>query len=79
MSCGAPDIKKHGHKYTSEHQYKLQKSGIYLNVFYFLVDTVQDKVKKTWELLSVHQSVIVIIYNTDWKKLVLVKQFRPGG
>lgn len=44
----------------------------------FRLNYTQDKVKKTWELLSVHQSVIIIIYNTDRKKLVLVKQFRPA-
>lgn len=43
------------------------------NIFFF-----QNNVEKIWDLVSLHESVSIIIFNTDRKKLVLVKQFRPG-
>ncbi|XP_063601204.1 uridine diphosphate glucose pyrophosphatase NUDT14-like [Penaeus indicus] len=38
----------------------------------------QNNVEKIWDLVSLHESVSIIIFNTDRKKLVLVKQFRPA-
>ncbi|XP_042223640.1 uridine diphosphate glucose pyrophosphatase NUDT14-like isoform X2 [Homarus americanus] len=38
----------------------------------------QNDVKKIWDLVTLHESVSVIIYNTDKKKLILVRQFRPA-
>lgn len=34
--------------------------------------------EKNWDLLKVHDSVSIIVFNEDQQKLVLVKQFRPG-
>ncbi|XP_034113894.1 uridine diphosphate glucose pyrophosphatase NUDT14-like [Drosophila albomicans] len=39
---------------------------------------VQNGVEKNWDLLKVHDSVAIILYNTTRQKLVLVKQFRPA-
>ncbi|KAF5279549.1 hypothetical protein FQR65_LT03371 [Abscondita terminalis] len=33
---------------------------------------------RTWDLLEVHDSVVIILYNISRKVLVLVKQFRPA-
>lgn len=38
----------------------------------------QNDIKKIWDLICVHESVSVIIFNTDKKKLILVRQFRPA-
>lgn len=38
----------------------------------------QDKVDKVWDLVSLHNSVSVILFNTDRQKLIMVKQFRPA-
>jgi len=38
----------------------------------------QNGVEKNWDLLKVHDSVAIIIYNITRHKLVLVKQFRPA-
>uniref|UniRef100_T1JH04 Uridine diphosphate glucose pyrophosphatase NUDT14 n=1 Tax=Strigamia maritima TaxID=126957 RepID=T1JH04_STRMM len=38
----------------------------------------QDGVDKTWDLVGVHQSVCIIIYNVTRKTLVFVRQFRPA-
>lgn len=38
----------------------------------------QNGKKKSWDLLKVHDSVSVVIWNVTRQKLVLVKQFRPG-
>ncbi|KAG0712896.1 Uridine diphosphate glucose pyrophosphatase [Chionoecetes opilio] len=37
-----------------------------------------DKVNKVWDLVSLHDSVSVILFNTDRQKLVMVRQFRPA-
>ncbi|XP_055902966.1 uridine diphosphate glucose pyrophosphatase NUDT14-like [Eupeodes corollae] len=42
--------------------------------FYF----VQNGVEKNWDLLKVHDSVAIIIFNTIRNALVFVKQFRPA-
>lgn len=39
----------------------------------------QNGVEKNWDLLKVHDSVSIIIYNSTRKTLVFVKQFRPGN
>lgn len=39
---------------------------------------VQSGQEKSWDLLKVHDSVSIIIYNKTRNKLVFVKQFRPG-
>ncbi|KAH8381227.1 hypothetical protein KR093_000094 [Drosophila rubida] len=39
---------------------------------------VQNGVEKNWDLLKVHDSVAIILFNTTRQKLVLVKQFRPA-
>lgn len=37
----------------------------------------QDGRKRTWDLLTVHDSVAVILYNITRNVLIFVKQFRP--
>ena len=39
---------------------------------------VQNGQEKNWDLLKVHDSVSIVIYNKSRNKLVFVKQFRPG-
>ncbi|EDV94455.1 uridine diphosphate glucose pyrophosphatase NUDT14 [Drosophila grimshawi] len=39
---------------------------------------VQNGVEKNWDLLKVHDSVAIVLYNTSRQKLVLVRQFRPA-
>lgn len=39
---------------------------------------VQNGKEKNWDLLKVHDSVAIILYNTSRQKLVLVRQFRPA-
>lgn len=41
------------------------------------VEYVQDGEKKTWDLIKVHDSVAILIYNITRNVLVFVKQFRP--
>lgn len=38
----------------------------------------QNGRERTWDMLQVHDSVAIIIYNITRKVLVLVKQFRPA-
>lgn len=38
----------------------------------------QNGVEKNWDLLKVHDSVIIIIFHKEHNSLVFVKQFRPG-
>lgn len=38
----------------------------------------QNGKEKNWDLLSVHESVAIVIFNVTRRVLVLVKQFRPG-
>ena len=37
----------------------------------------QNGQKKIWDFVVEHESVAIIIFNKDSKKLVFVKQFRP--
>lgn len=37
----------------------------------------QDSREKYWDILQIHDSVSIIIFNTTQKKLVFIKQFRP--
>ncbi|CAD6995077.1 unnamed protein product [Ceratitis capitata] len=39
---------------------------------------VQNGVEKNWDLLKVHDSVAVILYNTSRRVLIFVRQFRPA-
>lgn len=39
---------------------------------------IQNEQEKNWDLLKVHDSVSIVIYNKTRNKLVFVKQFRPG-
>lgn len=38
----------------------------------------QNGKEKSWDLLKVHDSVSIVIFNTSRQKLVFVKQFRPA-
>lgn len=38
----------------------------------------QNGKEKSWDLLKVHDSVAIIIFNRTRNTLVLVRQFRPG-
>lgn len=37
----------------------------------------QSGQQKTWDIAAAHDSVAILIFNTDSKKFVVVKQFRP--
>ncbi|XP_053945515.1 uridine diphosphate glucose pyrophosphatase NUDT14-like [Anastrepha ludens] len=39
---------------------------------------VQNGVEKNWDLLKVHDSVAVILYNSTRRVLIFVRQFRPA-
>ncbi|XP_022919978.1 uridine diphosphate glucose pyrophosphatase NUDT14-like [Onthophagus taurus] len=53
----------------------LQKS-IYLKPFTMYY--TQNGKEKTWDLLTVHDSVAIILYNVTRNVLIFVKQFRPA-
>lgn len=38
----------------------------------------QNDIEKIWDLVSLHESVSIIIFNVDKQKLILVRQFRPA-
>jgi UDP-sugar diphosphatase len=38
----------------------------------------QDGIKKSWEIVQAHDSVSILIYHTEYKMFILVKQFRPA-
>lgn len=44
----------------------------------FRLNYTQNGKKKTWDLLEVHDSVAIIVFNVTRRVLVFVKQFRPG-
>ncbi|XP_026318060.1 uridine diphosphate glucose pyrophosphatase-like isoform X2 [Hyposmocoma kahamanoa] len=44
----------------------------------FRFNYTQNGQSKSWDLLEVHDSVAIIIFNVERKKLVFVKQFRPA-
>ncbi|XP_057661150.1 uridine diphosphate glucose pyrophosphatase NUDT14-like [Diorhabda carinulata] len=39
---------------------------------------VQNGVKRTWDLLTIHDSVAILLYNISRNVLIFVKQFRPA-
>lgn len=53
----------------------LEKS-IYMKPFTMHFE--QNDNKRTWDLIAVHDSVAILIYNISRNVLVLVKQFRPA-
>ncbi|XP_063831575.1 uridine diphosphate glucose pyrophosphatase NUDT14-like [Ostrinia nubilalis] len=44
----------------------------------FRLNYTQNGKKKTWDLLEVHDSVAIIVFNVTRKVMVFVKQFRPA-
>ena len=42
-----------------------------------LATYTQNGVEKSWEIVESHDSVAILIYHTERKSFVLVKQFRP--
>lgn len=44
----------------------------------YSVKFVQNGKARVWDLIKVHNSVLIVIFNVPRKVLVLVKQFRPG-
>ncbi|KAL0102677.1 hypothetical protein PUN28_018173 [Cardiocondyla obscurior] len=38
----------------------------------------QGRMSKSWDVITIHDSVSIVIFNTSRKKLVFVKQFRPA-
>jgi UDP-sugar diphosphatase len=38
----------------------------------------QNGIEKSWEIVQAHDSVSILIYHTEHKKFILVKQFRPA-
>ena len=38
----------------------------------------QDGVEKTWDIVSVHDSVCILLFNKENNSFVIVKQFRPA-
>ncbi|KAJ8972289.1 hypothetical protein NQ314_000247 [Rhamnusium bicolor] len=53
----------------------LEKS-IYLKPY--TMHFIQNGSKRTWDLLTIHDSVAIVIYNITRNVLILVKQFRPA-
>lgn len=39
---------------------------------------LQDGRRKQWDIIRVHDSVSIIVFNTSRRKLVFVRQFRPA-
>ncbi|TMW48909.1 hypothetical protein DOY81_006004 [Sarcophaga bullata] len=54
----------------------LPQDSPYVKPFRFYY--VQNGKEKNWDLMKVHDSVSIIIYNTTRQKLIFVKQFRPA-
>jgi len=52
------------------------QNGEYIKAY--LMHYEQDGIKKDWEVLESHDSVSVLIYNSDEESFVLVKQLRPA-
>lgn len=44
----------------------------------FRFNYTQNGKEKTWDLLEVHDSVAIVVFNVTRKVMVFVKQFRPG-
>ncbi|CAG9789144.1 unnamed protein product [Diatraea saccharalis] len=45
----------------------------------FRLNYTQNGKQKSWDLLEVHDSVAIIVFNVTRKVMVFVKQFRPGS
>ncbi|XP_028132041.1 uridine diphosphate glucose pyrophosphatase NUDT14 [Diabrotica virgifera virgifera] len=52
------------------------RESIYLKPY--TMHFVQNGTKRTWDLLTVHDSVAIILFNVSRNVLILVKQFRPA-
>lgn len=39
---------------------------------------VQDGRRKEWDIIRIHDSVSIVVFNTSREKLVFVRQFRPA-
>lgn len=44
----------------------------------FRFNYTQNGKEKTWDLLEVHDSVAIVVFNISRRVMVFVKQFRPG-
>lgn len=55
---------------------KLPPDSLYVKPFRLFY--VQNGVEKNWDLLKVHDSVSIILFNKTRNRLIFVKQFRPG-
>lgn len=44
----------------------------------FCINFTQDGVKRRWDCIKVHDCVSTLLYHTDKKAFLLVKQFRPA-
>ncbi|KOB64255.1 UDP-glucose pyrophosphatase [Operophtera brumata] len=44
----------------------------------FRLNYTQNGKRKNWDLLEVHDSVAVVVFNITRRKVIFVKQFRPG-
>jgi UDP-sugar diphosphatase len=44
----------------------------------FLVKYKENGIKKTWEVVEVHDSVAILLYDAQKRELLLVKQMRPA-
>jgi len=42
-----------------------------------LIHYKQNEIDRTWEAVKSHDSVSILLYNTDLKSFIIVKQFRP--
>ncbi|KAL5279148.1 NUDT14 family protein [Megaselia abdita] len=55
---------------------ELPPDSPYMQPFRFFY--IQNGTEKSWDLLKVHDSVSIVIFNRTSKKLIFVKQFRPA-
>ncbi|WP_146744924.1 NUDIX domain-containing protein [Helicobacter sp. 16-1353] len=39
---------------------------------------IEDGIQKTWDIVSSHDSVSILLYNKDNRSIIIVKQFRPA-
>ncbi|XP_045480655.1 uridine diphosphate glucose pyrophosphatase NUDT14-like [Harmonia axyridis] len=62
--------------HISKVEIKPYEESIYLKPF--RMSFVENGVQRNWDLIEVHDSVAIIIYNISRNVLVLVKQFRPA-
>lgn len=44
----------------------------------FRFNYTQNGKAKSWDLLEVHDSVAIVVFNITRKRMIFVKQFRPG-